>query len=637
VSNRAILLNNRYELLKRIGFGGMGAVYTAHDRIMDRAVAVKELRHEYAGDELLRRRFIREAQSAGGLSNPHIVTVHDLIEQDRTLFIVMEFLDGGTLLDRMNVAPGRRMNVEQTLEIGRQALLGLVAAHDAGLVHRDIKPGNLMFDSKGLVKVGDFGVVTARNTDTTNTALTQAGTHPGTLVYMAPEQIDGAEVSGRSDVYSMAAVLYECLAGIRYFEREGVRRSERALMDAICELPPISLRSYVPYVAEDVEAALERALAKNIEARPTAREFGDDLARILSAPKPKPQIMAPGAQRIPRVKGPSPDDAFAETRPSGTGRIAEIPAEGDPWRDAATRPNPPPLQASAHPQTEALATPPRPSTGRVRPQIQEATRHAARTRFVRRAQDEGVGIRIAAGVVVRGSEDSSDEMPLRRISVSEFMLDRDPITVGQYRRFLDASASGRTPPGLALLSQLYPNGKDHRPQGWGTREFDAVCPTDNHPVVFVDWFDAMAYAAWACARLPTEAEWERAARGVHDARRCPWGDELPDPSRAVYGRSARGPRPIGGRPEGASVDGVLDLVGNVWEWCLDRYHAESYARLGDRDPHYAVADPQAKAVKRGASWTNSLSSLRCSKRGSEKLHVRRPNLGFRCVSLEAKR
>ena len=111
-----------------------------------------------------------------------------------------------------------------------------------------------------------------------------------------------------------------------------------------------------------------------------------------------------------------------------------------------------------------------------------------------------------------------------------------------------------------------------------------------------------------------------------------WGDENVDETRAVYGRRGRGPFPVGGRPRGASSDGIQDLVGNVWEWCSDRYHVDSYARLPLRDPVLEVADPQAKAVKRGGSWTNAASSIRCSKRGAERLHVRRPNLGFRCVT-----
>jgi serine/threonine-protein kinase len=214
--------------------------------------------------------------------------------------------------------------------------------------------------------------------------------------------------------------------------------------------------------------------------------------------------------------------------------------------------------------------------------------------------------------------------------VSEFVLDRDPITVGQYRRFLEAIRTEGAPE-VPLIRELYPNGKDHRPQGWGTPEFEQLCPTEDHPVVMVDWFDAMAYAAWAGARLPTEAEWERAARGTRDARRCPWGDDPPTPAHAAFARRGRGPAPVGHHSAGNSQDGLRDMVGNVWEWCLDHYHPDAYAELSDEDPSWEVTGPRSKAVKRGGSWTNAAVSIRCCKRGCEKLHIRRPNLGFRCA------
>jgi serine/threonine-protein kinase len=648
------LLNKRYTLQRRIGFGGMGAVYTAHDRIMDRAVAVKELREEYAADELLRRRFVREAQAAGGLNHPNIVTVHDLIDEDGTLFIVMEYLDGGTLLDRMNAAPDRRMDVDELLSIGRDALRGLEAAHEKELVHRDIKPGNLLFDRKGTVKIADFGVVAARGRYDDATALTQAGTHPGTLVYMAPEQIDGAEVDGRSDVYSMAAVLYEALAGIRYFERAGVRRSERALMDAICELPPVPLRLHVPYVPESVERVIGAALVKDIDERPTAGELASRLEGLLRSPRPKPQIVVPGGAG----GGGAPSAAeLEETLPAGSSRMSALddlitevrPRAGTspgPTVQPPTLPSPQgadplattPVPSIAPATTRAETSPTTPARRTVRPVITgpavvggtPPSGRPGRAGLEVRARDGAAAVRLPAGTFVLGSEASSDEMPPRQVHVGEVVIDRDPVTVGAYRRFLEA-VEREGPPDVLLLHEVYPHGKDHRPQGWGTREFEELCPTDEHPVVLVDWFDAMAYAAWAGARLPTEAEWERGARGTLDVRRHPWGDEPPSPSRAVFGRRSQGPLPVGGRDAGDTLEGLRDMVGNVWEWCLDRYDARAYATLPAEDPLREVDGPGARAVKRGGSWTNGPTSLRCSKRGYEKLHARRANLGFRCA------
>ena len=179
---------------------------------------------------------------------------------------------------------------------------------------------------------------------------------------------------------------------------------------------------------------------------------------------------------------------------------------------------------------------------------------------------------------------------------------------------------------------LFGGDKDHTPTGWGGPEYAELCPTDDHPVVLVDWFDAYAYARWAGGRLPTEAEWERSARGLSDLRRYPWGDEPVDEERASYGRLTYGPDPVGSRPSGASADGVQDLAGNVWEWCGDRYDPAAYRQLPSESPHMAMTtDARVRAVKRGGSWTNAPLSLRVSKRGFELLATRRPNLGFRCV------
>ena len=685
-------LKRRYDLLERIGFGGMGAVYAAYDRVMDRRVAVKELRDEYSRDEMVRKRFIREAQAAGGLSHPHIVTVHDLIEEGPTLFIVMEYLDGGTLLDRMNTAPGRRVDPDLAVEVAEGALQGLDAAHDEGLVHRDVKPGNLLFDHRGRVKIADFGVVTARAYDAAVTALTQLGTHPGTLVYMSPEQIDGAEVDGRSDVYSMGAVLYEALAGARYFERPGLR-TERALMDAICELPPVPLRERVPQVSEQVEVLVHLALHKNVDMRPRAAELAEALAVARRAPRGLPR--APGIDLGPLAARPRPrvepsdlaptrpvdrsfdDDETEETRPrlpSGpaitrptisppSGRLPRIEPPTPRRQEARIEPptsrrqvriDPPRTRPQARAQSEPTTSRRQariepPSKPRETTRLQALASRAAGQRhdlptepaagagppsagagLPARPADGASLVQIPAGPFVQGGDGASDEYPAHEVILSAYWIDRAPVTVGQYRRFLAAIATVG-PPEVPLLQDLYPNGKDHTPQGWGSAEFTRLCPTDRHPVVLVDWFDACAYAAWAGARLPTEAEWERAARGGLGARTFPWGDAEASPRLAAFGRATTGPVEVGARPDGASAEGVLDLAGNVWEWCADAYDPRAYERLAERDPHLPVEGPRDLAVKRGGSWTNAAHSLRCAKRGFEKLHARRPNLGFRCA------
>jgi iron(II)-dependent oxidoreductase len=253
----------------------------------------------------------------------------------------------------------------------------------------------------------------------------------------------------------------------------------------------------------------------------------------------------------------------------------------------------------------------------------------------RRPRDGADLVRVPGGTFVMGGDESSDESPPRRVSLEPFLIDRTPVTVGQYRRFLESIAREGAPT-VPLIRRLFPDGKDHRPLHWDTREYQELCPSPEHPVVFVDWFDALAYSVWAGARLPTEAEWERAARGGRDVRTYPWGEAPLDPTRAVYGRSFAGPQPAGSRPDGAAPEGALDLLGNVWEWTSDRYDPRSYSFLPDRNPHLEItadAGPitRLRAVKRGGSWTNAASSVRVAKRGFDYLLVRRENIGFRCA------
>ncbi|MCA8922316.1 MAG: SUMF1/EgtB/PvdO family nonheme iron enzyme [Planctomycetes bacterium] len=585
------LLRSRYRLQGQLGRGGMGAVYLGWDSLKACTVAVKELRPEYAADELLRRRFEREAATAAKLfENTHVVTVHDFFSEQGTHYIVMEHLRGGTLLDRMQDAPDGRMDVPAVLEIGRQAAVGLHGAHEMGLVHRDIKPGNLLFDDEGVVKIADFGVVRVSHDDMTQ--LTSVGGHPGTLVYMSPEQIDGAEVDGRSDVYSLAAVLYECLAGVRYFERPAMRRSDRAVMEAICEHPAVPLRKRVPYVSPAVEALIGDALSKDVNVRLHALEFAHAIEELQRLPKSTPTIQPP-SRRVKKVTD-------LQTR----ARAVETQTRPRQERVETTRP---------YTRRSQRVSPPTP------------------VNIERREVDQAPMLQLPAGTFTMGSAEASDEMPPRRVSLPAFWIDRVPVTVGRYRRFLEAlEANG--PPRIPLIRRLFGGDKDHTPTGWGGPEYAELCPTDDHPVVLVDWFDAYAYARWAGGRLPTEAEWERSARGLSDLRRYPWGDEPVDEERASYGRLTYGPDPVGSRPSGASADGVQDLAGNVWEWCGDRYDPAAYRQLPSESPHMAMTtDARVRAVKRGGSWTNAPLSLRVSKRGFELLATRRPNLGFRCV------
>ncbi len=201
------VIADRYEIAGPLGRGGMAEVYEARDRVLDRSVAVKVLAERYSHDDRFVTRFRREAQSAARLNHRNIVSVYDTGSANGTPYIVMEKVDGPTLADIIR-AEGA-LAPERAAEIGAAVAEALEAAHREGLVHRDVKPGNIMVTRGGEVKVMDFGIARAAADDT----LTQTGTVLGTASYLSPEQASGATVDARSDVYSLGCVLYEMLTG----------------------------------------------------------------------------------------------------------------------------------------------------------------------------------------------------------------------------------------------------------------------------------------------------------------------------------------------------------------------------------------------------------------------------------------
>jgi eukaryotic-like serine/threonine-protein kinase len=272
-----VLAGSRYRIERTLGRGGMAAVYLAHDEELQRPVAVKVLAEHLGNDETFRLRFLREARLAGRLSHPNVVQVYDAGETDGRPFIVMEYVPGRTLADCGKLAPQR------AVDLGLQACAGLQHAHDRGLVHRDVKPGNLLLRDDDVLKIADFGIARAAET----TRHTQVGTILGTAAYLAPEQIAGEDATPASDLYSLAAVLYELLTGRPPYRFDSL--AELAAQQAEGVIAPVrDLESTVP---PEVEAAVMHALAREPSFRPaSAAELGHELAAAGELPtRPLPE------------------------------------------------------------------------------------------------------------------------------------------------------------------------------------------------------------------------------------------------------------------------------------------------------------------------------------------------------------
>jgi tetratricopeptide (TPR) repeat protein/tRNA A-37 threonylcarbamoyl transferase component Bud32 len=262
---------SHYELKERIGHGASGEVYTAEDLTLGRTVAIKIIKAPHQDPRITKERFLREAQAISQIDHPNVVTVFEVFQEGTTNYLVMQYVKGGALREVMGQGP---MAAEQALRIASDIAAGLEAAHAIGVIHRDVKPENVIVDASGRAKVVDFGV--ARLVD--RSTLTRKGRIVGTLPYMAPEQVKGHVVDARTDVYALGAVLYEMLAGRRPHES----REEAALFYQIINVDPEPLGERVPGLPAGVEAVVAKALAKDPAKRyASAAELRHDIEIVL--------------------------------------------------------------------------------------------------------------------------------------------------------------------------------------------------------------------------------------------------------------------------------------------------------------------------------------------------------------------
>ena len=265
-------ISDRYEIEKIIGEGGMANVYLAKDTILGRKVAVKVLRGDLAGDEKFVRRFQREARSASSLSHSNIVEIYDVGEDEGNFYIVMEFIEGKTL--KQLIKKRGVLTLSETVDIMLQLLDALSSAHDSCIIHRDIKPQNIMVKESGLAKITDFGIAVALN----SVELTQTNSVMGSVHYLPPEQASGKGSTVRSDIYSLGILMFEMLTGRMPFR--GDSAVEIALKHMKEELP--SPKELNPVIPQSVENIILKAAAKNPKNRyRDVRAMAEDIKTCL--------------------------------------------------------------------------------------------------------------------------------------------------------------------------------------------------------------------------------------------------------------------------------------------------------------------------------------------------------------------
>lgn len=581
-----------YEIIRSIARGGSSVVYLARQSSLNRQVALKVLDARQHLNGLPVERLRREALAIASLNHPNIITIHDFGDQDGLIYIVMEFAPGGTLRDRMK-SP---LPAEYAAYVLDQICAGLDYANDHQIVHRDVKPGNILFKNERTLVLSDFGLVKLLG-NSGERSLTGVGFGVGTPYYMAPEQIEGETLDRRTDVYGAGVVLFEMLSGHVPFSGSSPAQTYALHLNQ----PAPSLRELGVRVSPSVDEVVHRALRK----LPADRfDRAGDLAvafraalRTAAAPKSIEAVLPPlpAAREADTLTTPRPEPPQAAPAPEAEPEILEI-ASPEVEAPAAQRR----LRRWLIPTTIVVAL------------ILILAVLIARSRPAGAAVSTVVPapVRLSEQVVVPagsfwlGDDSLKDASPRQRLSLPEFRIDRTETTRAQFKAFLETS--GRTPDSAASARFL--------PE-------EATLP-----VVSVSWADAVAYCAWSGGRLPSEAEWEKAARG-EDGRAYPWGDQFDAALLNSREGGLRRPRPPGSYPGGASPYGVLDLSGNVAEWTASLHNPYPY---NERDGRNAPEGEEAR-VTRGGSWELPAEAVRTFFRAAYPPALVHPALGFRCA------
>ncbi len=551
------LLGDKYQVLCRVGGGGMAQVLLARHKLHGGLFAIKILSDHLAQDPNIVARFKQEATTAASLSgHPNIVPIFDIGEGMGLHYLVMQFVCGEDMASYLRREG--RLSVAAAASVIAQAAEALSWAESKRVVHRDLKPANMHLDTTGRIKILDFGI--SKITDVAD-GLTRPGEALGTPFYMSPEQIRGEGCDIRSDLYSLGVVFFELLTGRRPFENE----SATAIQIAHLNTPPPSVLSYDDSIPPMCDQIIQRLLRKDRNERyKTVQELLDELKAngASSGPSALRPIVDPSlAEKI--NEPPTPGGCVSETR-------VAVPSPGASGKTAAAaRPSTP---APSVPQVVPEEKPRTPSAavkiglasaavllvliaglllmgrGKSNAPTAETSAAAKPANLPADLQDaHGRMVLVAAGPFVFGSSNADSQEPQQTAALPAFYVDETEVSNEEYLRFI--RDTGRQMPNAMQSAK------------------------PNSPASGVSEAEAEAYAAWAGKRLPTEQEWEKAARGS-DGRSFPWGtqpwtDGVPQQIEAVSSN-----------PERRSPAGAYNMAGNVWEMTASRY-TPSAAELDD--------------------------------------------------------
>ena len=635
------ILLDKYRIEKTLGHGAFGEVYLVKHTILQVQRAVKVLKHDAPGigSTLFgdaQARFLLESRLGARLnspiSNPHLLQVFDCYISDELCLLEMEYASGGSLAARMEQAraTNQLMPVETALQITLEVAGGLAGLHANDIVHRDLKPSNILFDDEGHAHLGDLGLAQVPGGENQRSQLSNPEPHPGTPAYMSPEQENsGKLLTPPSDVYALGLVLFEMLTGRNYrLLKPGTRAASlredlplavddllfamlardpeqrpwdgektAVLLQAVADgkTPAGAVQWTESQAAESERLAQEAEKQRRKQSAEQARQLAELKARKLAAERQA--LLAVKEARRERERSAQeaekPQSGFLERNWLGialaglaglVGLVVLALLLG--WY----------LISRASPATDTPMPMPTPTPG-------------IGSTFKR--SDGMLDLYVPEGLFWRGSEAAPDEQPVQQIYLDAFWIDQTDVTNAMYA--------------VCVQSVVC------QPVSDTTRYGDPNFAS--HPVTFVTWEKARTYCEWVGGRLPTEAEWEKAARGT-DGKTYPWGEKL-DGSYANYDSNlAPDTTAVGSYDKGKSPYGAQDMAGNVWQWVAD--WAGSYDPAVTKNPT-GPAQGERRVIRGESSWRDDptgggyYSVPRSALRFSVLPSVSSKMIGFRCV------
>ena len=671
----------KYEIIRELGRGGFGVVYEAKDTILGRHVAIKILHGQLSVDPDFLERFEQEARLAAQLEHPNLVPVYDFGQLEGHNFISMGFMRGGSLKDRLiEHGPFDPYHAKKALE---DVLEGLSIIHENRIVHRDLKPANILFDQYDVARLSDLGFAKALHSEQSR-SFSASGSYVGTAAYMAPEIWRGAEASVLSDIYSLGCIVYEILTGIVLFDGNTAAESMtkhlidgpvftvelpkpwQALIEKCIAKDPAERYQSAKAVLEDLrfglfDAPQERQSEIILESgdeelKSTPDSKSDGLEEDLAWQLDEAPVLESGS-----TYGKADDDYDAETQKReenaterthqrlreetqppirnrlliwlviplavlflitgtvyGLKRMNENKAFKAAAQTLTHAPSDTPVPSQTQTSTDlpsptlvSSANTPEPSSEPLVPA--DSTVESLGVGSTKIREKDGMEmVYVPEGTFIMGSDDGFDnEKPVREVYLDAYWIDKFEVTNAQYAMCVEAKACDG------------PIGENSYTRAGYYSDLQYA----NYPVVSVDWQRANAYCKWVGGSLPTEAQWEKAARGP-DGNKYPWGNEDPTCDKAnYYGCGVEDTTEVGSYPEGASVYGALDMAGNVWEWVNDWYGPYDANQTNNPQGPNAVS----WHVIRGGSWYYYGGDIRSAYRFNNAPNYRGISWGFRCA------